>query len=196
MCTASHAQAHDENVPTQGTAPHHRSQSTTPCVECHRDPPLKLRACPHRPRLSAPGHDRSWALPPDGNLRSPDPEDLRQPVRPDSDGVPTPSRHTVAGSSRLADVTTAGAGATKRTKAAGVTLTRPGSTPKSDTRGSHAAPECLPSRISVCLTTGVKLRGPEGAQRPRATSASTSELSGALRSRLLAYQLTATIQRY
>ena len=28
----------------------------------------------------------------------------------------------------------------------------------------------------VCITTGVKLRGPEGAQRPRATSASTSEL--------------------
>jgi hypothetical protein len=32
-----------------------------------------------------------------------------------------------------------------------------------------------PSRC-VCLTTGVKLRGPEGAQRLRATSASTSEL--------------------
>ena len=30
----------------------------------------------------------------------------------------------------------------------------------------------------VWLTTGVKLRGPEGAQRLRATSASTSELCG------------------
>ena len=30
----------------------------------------------------------------------------------------------------------------------------------------------------VRLTAGVKLRGPEGAQRPRATSASTSELGG------------------
>jgi hypothetical protein len=30
--------------------------------------------------------------------------------------------------------------------------------------------------VFVCRTTGVKLRGPEGAQRPRATSASTSEL--------------------
>ena len=33
-------------------------------------------------------------------------------------------------------------------------------------------------RIDVCITSGVKLRGPEGAQRPRATSASTSELCG------------------
>ncbi len=38
------------------------------------------------------------------------------------------------------------------------------------------------TRSSVRITTGVKLRGPEGAQRPRATPASTSELSGALRS--------------
>jgi hypothetical protein len=33
-----------------------------------------------------------------------------------------------------------------------------------------------PERLMLGLTTGVKLRGPEGAQRPRATSASTSEL--------------------
>jgi hypothetical protein len=31
---------------------------------------------------------------------------------------------------------------------------------------------------NVCLTSGVKLRGPEGAQRLRATSAATSELCG------------------
>jgi hypothetical protein len=34
----------------------------------------------------------------------------------------------------------------------------------------------------VCITTGVKLRRPEGAQRPRASSASTSELGSWLRS--------------
>ena len=33
-------------------------------------------------------------------------------------------------------------------------------------------------RHPVCLTTGIKLRGPEGAQRLRATSASMSELCG------------------
>jgi hypothetical protein len=33
-------------------------------------------------------------------------------------------------------------------------------------------------RANVCITTGVKLRGPEGAQRLRATSASTAELCG------------------
>jgi len=32
--------------------------------------------------------------------------------------------------------------------------------------------------LAVCRTTGVKLRGPEGAQRLRATSASTSEFGG------------------
>jgi hypothetical protein len=38
----------------------------------------------------------------------------------------------------------------------------------------------VPPGIISCvgLTTGVKLRGPEGAQRLRATSASTSELAG------------------
>jgi hypothetical protein len=34
--------------------------------------------------------------------------------------------------------------------------------------------------IDARITTGVKLRGPEGAQRLRATSASTSELYGML----------------
>jgi hypothetical protein len=33
--------------------------------------------------------------------------------------------------------------------------------------------------LEFCLTTGVKLRGPEGAQRLRATSASTSEFGSA-----------------
>jgi hypothetical protein len=33
---------------------------------------------------------------------------------------------------------------------------------------------------AVCRTTGVKLRGPEGAQRPRAPSASTSEFGSIL----------------
>jgi len=32
----------------------------------------------------------------------------------------------------------------------------------------------------VCRTTGVQLRGPEGAQRPRASSAATAELGGSL----------------
>ena len=37
-----------------------------------------------------------------------------------------------------------------------------------------------PVAPSFWLTTGVKLRGPEGAQRLRATSASTSEFGGAV----------------
>jgi hypothetical protein len=36
-------------------------------------------------------------------------------------------------------------------------------------------------RFDVGLTTGVKLRGPEGAERLRATSASTAELCSILR---------------
>ncbi len=36
------------------------------------------------------------------------------------------------------------------------------------------------SRSQLGLTTGVQLRGPEGAQRPRASSAATAELARAL----------------
>jgi hypothetical protein len=41
--------------------------------------------------------------------------------------------------------------------------------------GSCSSAERSQSRSCVCRTSGVKLRGPEGAQRLRATSASTSE---------------------
>ena len=42
--------------------------------------------------------------------------------------------------------------------------------------------------LSHSATAGVKLRGPEGAERPRATSASTSELGGDDRSEILGLQ--------
>jgi hypothetical protein len=42
----------------------------------------------------------------------------------------------------------------------------------------HAHGDALHRPSLVFLTTGVKLRGPEGAQRPRVPSASTSELGG------------------
>jgi hypothetical protein len=43
-------------------------------------------------------------------------------------------------------------------------------------RKSKKASSLRNTLLQVCTTTGVKLRGPEGAQRLRATSASTSEL--------------------
>jgi hypothetical protein len=51
------------------------------------------------------------------------------------------------------------------------------STCRSKSRSHASAPLLCQDRLQVCPTTGVKLRGPEGAQRLRATSASMSELA-------------------
>jgi hypothetical protein len=47
---------------------------------------------------------------------------------------------------------------------------------KEDPSGSVRTAQTAASEDGVCLTTGVQLQGPEGAQRPRALSAATAEL--------------------
>jgi len=60
----------------------------------------------------------------------------------------------------------------------GTVVERSSDVPRGSERPYSERPLQVAMSSFVWLTTGVKLRGPEGAQRLRATSASTSELCG------------------